>query len=158
MRKTNLFLLVVFLFLSIKILAQDSTKVYKTTRTNNAPKIDGILEDECWKNAQIATDFIQNTPKEGGKAGQKTEVKIIYDNIAIYVAAMMYDSAPDSILRELGSRDVAELNAEKFRFVIDPYLSLQDAYDFGVYSSGVQLDSRFSDPTYSLAKRSKNSQ
>ena len=154
MRKTNLFLLVIFLFLSIKILAQDSTKVYKTTCTNNAPKIDGILEDECWKNAQIATDFIQNTPKEGGKAGQKTEVKIIYDNIAIYVAAMMYDSAPDSILRELGSRDVAELNAEKFRFVIDPYLSLQDAYDFGVYSSGVQLDSRFSDPTYNTVWQS----
>ncbi|HET7818142.1 MAG TPA: DUF5916 domain-containing protein, partial [Bacteroidia bacterium] len=138
----------------IEVSAQDSTKTYKAVRTISSPKIDGMLDDDSWKAAQSASDFIQNTPVENGAVGQKTEVKIIYDDNAIYVGAMMYDSSPDSILHELGSRDVSELNADKFRFVIDPYLSLQDAYDFGVYSSGVQLDSRFTDPTYNAVWQS----
>ena len=131
-----------------EVRAQDSSKIYKTFRILTAPKIDGLLDDEIWKNTPSISDFIQNSPNEGGIPTQQTEVKVMYDNFAVYVGAMMYDSAPDSILHELGNRDNADLNAEKFRFVIDPYTSMQDAYDFGVFSSGVQIDSRFSDPTY----------
>jgi len=130
--------------------AQDSLKLktFTASRITTAPKIDGLLEDEAWKNAASASDFIQSLPFEGKPVSQKTEVRILYDDYFIYVGAMMYDSAPDSILHELGNRDDGDLNAERFRFVIDPYNTRQDAYDFGVYSSGVQLDSRFSDPTY----------
>src|SRR5690349_12562908 len=130
--------------------AQDSLKLktFQAHRTTTPPKIDGLLEDEAWKDAGAASDFIQSLPFEGKQVSQKTEVRILYDNYFIYVAAMMYDSAPDSILHELGNRDDGDLNAEKFRFVIDPYNTRQDAYDFAVYSSGVQLDSRFSDLTY----------
>lgn len=135
-------------------MAQDPLKTYRTSRVVSAPKIDGLLDEEIWKNAESVSDFIQSSPNEGGIPTQKTEVKIVYDNFAIYVGAMMFDSAPDSILQELGNRDNAELNAEKFRFVIDPYLSMQDAYDFGVFSSGVQIDSRFSDGTYNAVWQS----
>ncbi|HEY4798081.1 MAG TPA: DUF5916 domain-containing protein, partial [Bacteroidia bacterium] len=139
----------VLLFCSCFILhAQDSLKTIKASRTNSPPKIDGILDDEVWKNAEASSDFIQNTPNEGKPPTQKTEIRILYDDFAIYLSAMMYDSSPDSICRELGIRDDDGLNAEKFRFVVDPYNTRHDAYDFGVYSSGVQIDSRFSDPTY----------
>ncbi len=123
-------------------------KFFKAVRTTAPPKIDGSLDDEVWKNAEKISDFIQNTPYEGKSPTQWTEVKILYDNFAIYVGAMMYDTSPDSIYHELGNRDDGDLNAEKFRFVVDPYNKRHDAYDFGVYSSGVQLDSRFSDFTY----------
>lgn len=128
--------------------AQDSLKTLKAFRTNSVLKIDGLLDEEVWKNADPASGFIQNTPDEGEEPTQVTEVKILYDDFALYVGAMMYDTSPDSILKELGNRDDDELNAEKFRFVIDPYNTRQDAYDFGVFSSGVQVDSRFSDETY----------
>ena len=143
----NFFLPLLLLFFSA-IHAQDSLKTYTTTRVSSSPKIDGLLDDEGWKNAEAISDFIQNFPKEGGVPSQKTEVKIVYDNIAIYIGAMMYDTSPDSILHELGNRDDFGLNADKFRFVIDPYNTRQDAYDFGVSASGVQTDNRFSDWTY----------
>lgn len=60
---------------------------------------------------------------------------------------MLYDENPDSILHELGNRDDG-LNADYFRFVIDPYNLRQDAFDFGVYASGVQTDAKFTDPTF----------
>jgi hypothetical protein len=135
------------LFITVSY-GQDSLKTLKALRVTTPPKIDGLLDDEIWKNAEVTSDFIQNTPVEGAKPTQRTEVRIIYDDYAIYVGAMMYDTAPDSILHELGSRDDNGLNAENFRFVIDPYNTRQDAYIFGIFSSGVQFDGRFSDETY----------
>ena len=135
-------------FLFSNSFSQDSLKTLTATRVPAAPRIDGALDDEAWKNAQPVSDFIQNSPYERHPVTQKTEVKIVYDNYAIFISAMMFDTAPDSIVHELGNRDDWELNAEKFRLVIDPYNTRQDAYDFGVYSSGVQTDSRFSEYTY----------
>ncbi|MEO5569361.1 MAG: DUF5916 domain-containing protein [Bacteroidia bacterium] len=136
----------------------DTTKKYSAVRVNETPKIDGVLDDAVWKNVLPASDFVMSRPIEGSAATQKTEFRIVYDNTAIYVSAMMYDSAPDSIRHELGLRDAkdpnggqnsaVDLNADFFRFVIDPYNARQDAYDFGVYASGVQADSKFSDATF----------
>lgn len=150
----NRFFLIFGIFFITASYAQDSLKTLKAARISSAPKIDGLLDDEVWKNVEAVSDFIQNSPNEGGTVGQKTEVKIIYDNVAIYVGAMMYDSSPDSILHELGNRDDEGLNADKFRFVIDPYNTRQDAYDFGVFASGVQTDWRFSDYTYNAVWQS----
>src|SRR5689334_9658575 len=119
MKKLPLFLLLI-LFCPIAR-AQDSTKVLHASLAVTAPKIDGLLDDEVWKNAESVSDFVQKEPVEGGKPSQKTEVKVVYDNYAVYVGAMLYDTSPDSILHELGNRDDEELNADYFRFVIDPY-------------------------------------
>jgi hypothetical protein len=129
--------------------AQDSivTKTYEAVRVEKAPDIDGKLDDEVWQKGNAASDFIMNQPIEGSVPTQQTEFRIIYDNYAVYVGAIMYDNVPDSISRELGYRDDG-LNADLFRFVIDPYNTRQDAYDFGVYASGVQIDSKFSDYTF----------
>ncbi|HKR07372.1 MAG TPA: DUF5916 domain-containing protein, partial [Bacteroidia bacterium] len=161
MRKILLLIIISFLFASAKsqqLPPPDTTKKYLATRVSAAPKIDGILDDDIWKNSTALSDFVMSRPIENSAPTQKTEFKIIYDNTAIYVSAMMYDTAPDSILHELGLRDAQDpngnqnsaidLNADYFRFVIDPYNARQDAYDFGIYASGVQADSKFSDLTF----------
>ncbi|MCE3294795.1 MAG: hypothetical protein K0R65_509 [Crocinitomicaceae bacterium] len=125
----------------------DTNKVCFATRTEQAPKIDGVLEPETWGKAKPFSDFTMNRPIEGAAPTMKTEVAILYDDNAIYVSAMMYDPHPDSILHELGMRD-DDLNADLFRFVIDPYNIRQDAFEFSVFASGVQQDFRFSDYTY----------
>src|SRR5687767_2261261 len=71
-------------------MAQDPLKTYKTTRIVIAPKIDGLLDEEVWKNAESVSDFIQSSPNEGGTPTQKTEVKVVYDNFAVYVGAIMF--------------------------------------------------------------------
>lgn len=124
-------------------------KTYTTTRLSGPVKIDGLLNDEGWKNIPVADGFIQLDPMEGNPVTQRTEVRITYDNTAIYVSAMMYDSAPDSILHELGLRDEGEsLNADRFRFAIDTYNNRADGYVFDVSVSNVQSDLKDSDPTF----------
>ena len=128
--------------------AQDSTKICNAIRTQAEPKIDGILEEEIWSKAKPASGFTMSRPSEGGTASQISEVRVLYDNRAVYIGAMLFDNHPDSILHELGSRDEDDLNADLFRFVVDPYNLRQDAFDFGVNAAGVQQDRKFSDETF----------
>jgi len=121
---------------------------YTTSRASAAVKIDGVLDDAAWQGVAVAGNFEQNNPVEHGIVRNQTEVKIIYDNVGIYVGAMMYDNAPDSIGKQLGIRDDYGLVADRFRIVFDTYNTQQDAFDFTVTASGIQLDNRFSDFNY----------
>ena len=97
-----LFSCLVFLIFANSAFAQNvnSKKKLNAQRTAASPKIDGILDDAVWNGVPIATDFIENKPVPGRiepKEG-RTEIKIIYDDFAIYVSARMFDK-PDSVVR-----------------------------------------------------------
>jgi len=143
------FFLLILLFTCSSSVADVVPKTYNTVRLTTPVKIDGLLNDEGWKNIPVADSFIQLDPTEGNPITQKTEVRIAYDNTAVYVSAMMYDTAPDSILHELGLRDEGEsLNADRFKFAIDTYNNRQDGYVFDVSASNVQSEFKDSDPTF----------
>ena len=137
--------LILFFSLSIKLsIAQDVVlKSIGAIRVGSPPKMDGILDDEIWKKAPIATDFIQGNPYPGKKASQKTEVKVIYDNTAIYIGAKLYDVSKDSIIRQLSQRD-NEDNTDVFAVFLDTYDDDQSGYGFVVHPTGVQWDARYS--------------
>ncbi|MDD5571545.1 MAG: DUF5916 domain-containing protein [Bacteroidales bacterium] len=125
-----------------------NVKEYSATRIIKPPVIDGVLEDEAWKNIPCIKDFTQSDPYEGKEVFQNTEVKIVYDNYAVYVAGIMYDKNPDSILHELGFRAEENLNSDIFTISFDNNNKNHDYYTFEVYASGVQKDSKKSDPTF----------
>lgn len=141
-------LMLLFSFYSFGLYAQIQPKKYNATRINSTIKIDGKLDDEAWRDIKPIDSFVDALPIEGAEPTQRTEIKMVYDNQAIYVSGKMFDTAPDSVLHELGNRDDGDLNADKVRVVIDTYNTRADAYDFGLYASGVQTDSKFSDETF----------
>lgn len=136
------------LLLANVVFADIAPKKYSTVKISAPPKIDGKLDDEAWKNITPITSFVDALPVEGVEPSQLTEIKIIYDDQAIYISGMLFDSAPDSVLHEFGNRDDDDLNADKVRVVFDTYNTRADAYDFGLYASGVQTDLKFSDETF----------
>jgi len=113
-------------------------------RTKETPKIDGVLDDNCWVNVPIATDFIENNPVPGRveRDGRKTEVKILYDDVAIYVSARMYDT-PDSVVHELVTRDNIG-NADFIGIAFDSFLDKRNGNGFFVTAAGVQFDAKYS--------------
>ncbi len=128
-------------------------KKLSAKRTSDSPKIDGFLDDAVWNTAPIATDFIELRPVPGRietKDG-RTEIKVLYDDYAIYIAARMYDK-PDSIVHELVSRDQIG-NADFIGVVFDTFLDGVNGYGFYVTAAGVQFDAKYSliggeDPTW----------
>ncbi|MBX2845153.1 MAG: carbohydrate binding family 9 domain-containing protein [Saprospiraceae bacterium] len=113
-------------------------------RISEAPKIDGNLDDAAWENVPVATDFIQFRPNPDESASQKTEIKVVYDNNAIYFGAKMYDD-PSLILKELGQRDQFNVNADRLAIVLDTFNDDQNGFGFFVTAAGVQLDLKFSE-------------
>jgi len=143
---TNYFrgLLFFFFFFPSVLFAQTTKKQNSAVRITVAPQIDGKLDDEAWKNVVPAADFVQLRPYNGKEATQKSVVKFIYDDVALYIGAMLYDTAPDSILTYLSRRD--EIGAsDYFGVYLDPFNDGQTAYGFFVNAAGVQTDMRASD-------------
>ncbi len=137
--------LLVALTVTISV-AQTTTpkKKLSATRTTVSPKIDGLLDDAAWANAPIASDFIELRPVPGrveSKEG-RTEIKMIYDDYAIYVSARMYDN-PDSVVHELVSRDQIG-NADFVGVIFDTFLDGVNGYGFFVTAAGVQFDAKYS--------------
>ena len=124
---------------------EPEVKKVKAVRTDKAPKIDGILDEEMWKNVPEAIDFTELRPVPGRKekAGQETHVKIIYDDSGIYVAARMNEPNVDSIARELAPRDQVG-NADFFGIVFDTYLDKINGNGFFVTAAGSQFDAKYS--------------
>ena len=87
--------------------SQTTKKTLQTQFTNEKITIDGKFDEEIWKSAQIATDFVMEEPDNGKlePKERKSEVKVVYDNDAVYIAATLYDNNPESIKRELTLRD-----------------------------------------------------
>ncbi len=118
------------------------------TRVDIPPRIDGSLSDASWAKAEPISDFNQYLPKHGASPSFPTEVRIVYDDQAIYVAAVMKDPNPDSIPMQLGNRDDENMNVDYFGVGIDTYNNQLDAYTFIVTAAGVQIDERETDETY----------
>ena len=127
------------------IAAGPEKRISKAAPTTEAPRIDGKLTELAWKEAIPLTGFSEFEPNNGVDASERTEVRIIYDNVAIYIGAKMYDSKPDEIARQLGDRDSGDdVNTDIFGIGLDTYDDDQNAFVFLVSAGGVQTDARLS--------------
>ncbi|MEO6757882.1 MAG: DUF5916 domain-containing protein, partial [Saprospiraceae bacterium] len=91
----------------------------------------------------MATDFLFSWPNPGQPATERTEVKILYDDEALYIGVHCFDRQPDSIFHRLSKRDELE-NSDNFSILLDTYHDGQNAVLFGVSPDNVQFDSKFS--------------
>ena len=146
MRKFTSLMLISFLCIhQVSAQITKDRKKIKTTRVSTAPKIDGVLDDIAWKNTEIIKNFVMMRP-DNGKAEPKThrtEVKVTYDNAAIYIGAMLYDDKPASIPMEVTNRDNFG-QTDFFSVTINPNDDGQNPFEFFVMSTGIQADAKVS--------------
>jgi len=119
--------------------SQKKTLQAKSTIENIT--IDGKTIEEAWKSAPIATDFIMFEPDNGKPISdtKKTEVKVLYDNTAVYILATLNDDEPNKISKELTNRDVFGIS-DHFSVSINGYNDGQQDFRFYVSAAGVQMD------------------
>ena len=101
--------------------------------------IDGKLNEAMWETSNAVTGFTQRNPDGGKPATEKTVVRILYDDDAIYIGARMYDSSPDSIIARLVRKD-NDSNSDQFMVFFDPYNDKRSGYYFGLTAAGTIKD------------------
>ncbi|MFK8101393.1 MAG: DUF5916 domain-containing protein [Saprospiraceae bacterium] len=118
-------------------------KQLEVTRQEASIKLDGILEEPDWQRATASSDFVEYAPNPGTTPSQKSAVKVIYSNTAMYIGAMLYDTHPDSILQEMTERDNFG-NTDWFGIVIDAYQDGINGVGFFITPAGIQFDTKYS--------------
>jgi hypothetical protein len=120
--------------------------------------MDGAGDDAAWAEVKPVSGFITSTPVFGNLSDRKTEVRIAYDNTAVYVIAYLYDE-PGNIKQHLTARDdVDGKDVDVFSVGIDTYDDKQNAFRFKVSAAGVQEDEKISgiaDNTWNAVWESK---
>ncbi len=134
----------VFLFLIVintTLLSQTDPSVPQVTavRTPEPPVIDGRVDDEVWQRAPVIDTFWQRRPDEGDPATERTEVRILYDDNALYISFICYDRNPDEIVRRLTRRD-RDVPSDRVSIGIDSDFDRKTAFIFEVNAAGVMRD------------------
>ncbi len=132
--------ILVLILISVYAYSQREISAY---RIDSDIVIDGKLDDEAWSNAEVATDFVNWQPLAGADPSNSTEVKIVYDDRAIYVGAYMKNGSREEIQTELAERDNIR-NTDWFGFVLDTYGNGNDGSEFIISATGVQFDAKVS--------------
>ncbi len=136
LHSTALFFLI---FFSYSVYSQKKTIQAKSITENIT--IDGKINEKVWETASVASDFIMFEPDNGKPISndKKTEVKVLYDNNAIYISALLYDNEPGKIQKELTNRDVFGVS-DHFSVSINGFNDGQQDFRFFVSAAGVQMD------------------
>ncbi len=124
-------------------------KVIRAEYIKNAPQIDGYIVESVWEQANPIADFIQEEPENGLGPSQSTEVRVLFNNDYLFIAASLEDEEPHKIQGQLGLKDdwegCFEEQSDWFSIDIDSRHDHQTAFTFSINSSGILADASVSD-------------
>jgi hypothetical protein len=126
-------------------------------RLDGAIAVDGRLDDAAWRRATPATGLRQYQPEEGADPSLPTELRVLFDDQALYVAARM--TQPGGVVAPLARRDQLldadgnngsfnSLTTDKVVVRIDPYHNHLDDAWFEINPAGVRGDQFNGDPSW----------
>jgi hypothetical protein len=134
----------IFYLFFILNLSADEAKIIKAVKIekNEAPKIDGKLDEEVWKKAGIADDFLQFEPTLGGKPKEPTKAYILYDKEKLYIGFECFKNDPKRISGSQTRRDSEFFDDDFVEVFIDTYHDRRNCYSFAINCIGTQSDRR----------------
>ena len=124
---------------------QVQKRVIAAIKATSAPAVAGDKDDNFWKQAKPAANFIQKEPHEGEPASERTEVRIVYTKDAVYFAVTCYDSEPEKIIATERRRDQSPEKDDSFWIILDTYNDHRNAFLFATNPLGVRFDQRITD-------------
>jgi hypothetical protein len=112
----------------------------RAMRVDDAPAIDGVLDESVWMSAPAMSDFTQREPNDGSRATERTDVRIVYDENAIYVGVWAFDSRAAQIVPGEAIRDYEVTDADAVIMVFDTFRDEQNGFVFGTTPAGIEYD------------------
>ena len=101
--------------------------------------LDGRVDEAVWANATPITDFTQQEPVEGGVPSEETEVRVVFDEDNLYIAAIIYDD-PEGVLAYQRERDAFLNTDDSFQWILDTFLDGRTGYFFEINAAGLMGD------------------
>jgi hypothetical protein len=126
--------------LAPSLFSQERSKALTIGRIETPPRIDGLVDDECWRGREPVSGFFQYDPVNGSKASEETYVWAAYDQNYVYFAFLMKDAEPDKIWAELTPRNEFD-NNDSITLILDAYNDKRTSITFSLNPKGIQKNS-----------------
>ena len=114
-------------------------------RVSEGPSAENWRDPLVWGEAEVISNFIQNEPVEGSPASERTEVRVAFDEEAVYVGAWLYDSEPSQIVVGEQRRDASLRRFDAFLLVLDTYNDSENGFVFATNPGGIEHDGQVID-------------
>jgi len=108
-------------------------------------KVDGLLDDEAWQQADVAGNFTQREPKPGQPATEPTEIRVVYTSTTLYVGIHALAADPGAIVGEEMQRDGALFRDDSVLVLLDTFNDNRNSYFFEVNPNGAFTDALVTD-------------
>jgi hypothetical protein len=110
-------------------------------------RIDGVLDEEAWRQARPIGALVQTEPNEGAKASEDTEVRVLFTEETLYVGILCHDRTPPAIVSTQLTRD-ADLESDDSIFIVfDPFSDHRNGFFFEVNPAGARADGQIANNT-----------
>ncbi|MCA8976142.1 MAG: carbohydrate binding family 9 domain-containing protein [Planctomycetes bacterium] len=122
--------------------AQDEARPDRRTATVGrvetaaAPRLDGRLDEACWRDAPSIGDLVTVEPWEGRAPTQRTVVKLLHDSRHLYIGLYCFDDEPQHIRATQRSRDARLDPDDRVEILLDPFQNRRTAYFFQIGAGG----------------------
>lgn len=120
--------------------AQDHRRTVTTISQDDAPAIDGRLDEPIWNTAPSIENFLQTEPVEGGQPSERTVIYLLVDSDNLYIGIRCFDSSPGEILGNVFARDADLDPDDRVEIVLDTFFDRRSAYFFEIGPGGAKGD------------------
>ncbi len=113
----------------------------RATRVPSPFVFDGVLEEAFYGDVPSFSEFIQQEPRQGQPATERTEVWVFYDRQYLYVSARVWETDISQLVATEMRRDANNLyNNDHFGVSFDSFYDRRNGYGFAVNPQGGMLD------------------
>lgn len=116
-------------------------------QVEEAPVIDGQLDDDAWAFATGIEDFHQVVPLEFDPPSEKSAIFVVYTRDALYIGARFFDSEPDKVSAQVLAQGDFSFGDDSFTVILDPFHNGRSGYAFDLTANGVRNQAVFANVT-----------
>jgi Domain of unknown function (DUF5916)/Carbohydrate family 9 binding domain-like len=120
----------------------DGRRTVSAAEAQVAITLDGALDEEVWRGAEPAAEFLQAEPHEGQPATEVTEVRLAFDRDALYIGVICHDSDPAGLIINDIRKDFISGEQDTFEVILDTFADRRNGFVFVTNAAGAKSDTQ----------------
>ena len=128
------------------------TPIARAQRTTGTIHVDGRLDEPDWAQAPAIGPLTQREPLEGRDATEPTDVRVLFDEQALYLGIVCHESHPRGLVSTQLTRDANLDVDDRVTIVLDPFFDHRNGFFFQVNPAGARSDGQISNNAQSLSR------
>ena len=127
---------------TIQLLGADGRRTVTAVETRGSITLDGALDEEAWRRAEPATDFVQAEPHEGQPASEPTDVRLVFDRDALFIGVDCRDEADARTIINDIRKDFPAGDQDTFEVILDTFGDRRNGFVFVTNAVGAKSDTQ----------------